>query len=335
MKSLQTEVNTLPLKGLKSLKLIFLLVGIAGFAYLLYSLNASAVYNDLCKLRWKFLIIMIPYAIVFVLDTFGWKYAIKNLTPKLKFSSLFAARMAGESINCLTPSAYLGGEPIKAYLLKTYNISMIDGMASVIISRTIMTLAQVVFVLIGVAMAFSRLNDTGSLWAVAGITLLVGIPVAGMMLASQKKGLCTASLNILRKLGIHIRFLEEKADKLKELDDTIAEFYRTNKKGFYLCFLFYFVGWLAGVIEVYLILKFIGVSIDFTGVFIIEALFTVARSVASFIPGSLGGQEGGVILTFLALSLTAQTAMSFCIIRRIREAIWVGAGLAVLAKWQA
>src|SRR3989338_7719195 len=227
---------------------------------------------------WKFLIILIPYTIVFVLDTMGWRYALKDLTPDLKFLGLFAARMAGESINCLTPSAYLGGEPLKAYLLKTYNVSTIDGMASVVISRTIMTLAQVVFVLIGVALAFSR---------------------------------------------------------LKELDDTIAEFYSTNRRGFYLCFLFYFLGWLAGMLEVYLILNFLGVPIDLTSAFIIEALFTVARSASSFIPGSLGGQEGGVLLVFLALSLTAQVSMSFCIIRRIREALWVGAGLVVLAKWQA
>jgi uncharacterized protein (TIRG00374 family) len=156
-----------------------------------------------------------------------------------------------------------------------------------------------------------------------------------MIIYSHKTGLFTACLNVLRKFRIHISYLEENAEKLKELDETISEFYCTNKKGFYLCFLFYFLGWLAGVIEVYLILKFLGVSIDITGVFIIEALFTVARSLASFIPGSIGGQEGGVILIFLALSLTAQVALSFCIIRRIREALWVGTGLAVLAKWQA
>lgn len=336
MKSIPAEVNPFPAKGFQNLKLALLLMGLAGFAFLLYKLDASAVYADIRMLgMWKFLIILIPYTIVFVLDTLGWRYALKDLTPDLKFLGLFAARMAGESINCLTPSAYLGGEPLKAYLLKTYNVSTIDGMASVVISRTIMTLAQVVFVLIGVALAFSRLKDTNSLLAITVLTLLLGIPLTGMIIVSRKKGLFTATLNLLRRFGIHIRFLEKRADKLKELDDTIAEFYSTNRRGFYLCFLFYFLGWLAGMLEVYLILNFLGVPIDLTNAFIIEALFTVARSASSFIPGSLGGQEGGVLLVFLALSLTAQVSMSFCIIRRIREALWVGAGLVVLAKWQA
>ncbi|MFN3466785.1 MAG: lysylphosphatidylglycerol synthase transmembrane domain-containing protein, partial [Candidatus Brocadiales bacterium] len=290
MTSIPSEINPLHAKHLKNLKLVLLLVGLTGFAFLLYRLDATAVYDDISKLGWRFIPLLIPYMLVFALDTLGWRYALKNLTPDLKFLGLFAARMAGESINCLTPSAYLGGEPIKVYLLKTYNVSTVDGMASVVISRTIMTLAQVVFVLAGVALAFSRLKDTNSLLAITAITLLLGIPLTGMVLVSRKKGLFTATLNLLRKFKIHIRFLEDRTSKLKELDDTIAEFYSTNKRGFYLCFLFYFLGWLAGMIEVYLILQFLGVSIDLPVAFIIEALFTVARSVSSFIPGSLGGQ---------------------------------------------
>ncbi len=335
MKDDLSEIKLRSIEGLKNLKLILLLIGVSGFAFLLYSLDASAVYTSIFQLKWKFLLILIPYTLVFVLDTLGWKYALKNLTPNLKFVGLFTARMAGESINCLTPSAYLGGEPIKAYLLSTYNISIVDGMASVVISRTIMTVAQVLFVLMGVCLALFKLKNTFSLLAVGTITLFLGIPLIGIIFVSQKVGLFMTTLNLLRRFKINIRFLEERADKLKELDDTISEFYSSNKRGFYLCFLFYFLGWLAGVIEVYLILKFLGVSMDFTGVFIIEALFTVARSVSSFIPGSLGGQEGGVVLIFLALSLTAQVGLSFCIIRRLREAIWIGAGLIVLAKWQA
>lgn len=335
MNTVQSELNPLSTKSARNLKLVLLLLGLIGFALLLYRLDAATVYADICRLKWKLLLVLIPYFIVFALDTLGWKYALKNLTPDLKFLGLFAARMAGESINCLTPSAYLGGEPIKAYLLKTYNISIVDGMASVVISRTIMTLAQVVFVLLGVALALSRLQDTGSLLAVATLTLFLGIPLTAMIMVSKKRGFFTATLNLLRRFKLHIKFLEESADKIKELDDTISEFYRTNKRGFYMCFLFYFLGWLAGMIEVYLILKFLGVPIDITNAFIIEALFTVARSVASFIPGSLGGQEGGVLLVFMALSLTAQVGLSFCIIRRLREVIWVGAGLVILAKWEA
>jgi uncharacterized protein (TIRG00374 family) len=208
-------------------------------------------------------------------------------------------------------------------------------MASVVISRTILALAQALFVFIGVMVALMRLQqDTRLLMTVALGTILFGIPLLYLISISKKKGMFTATYNLLKRFNIRIKFLEEKEKHLKELDDNISQFYRTNTKGFYLCFIYYFMGWLAGVIEVYLILTLIGVPIDPFGALIIEALFTIARTAASFIPASLGGQEGGVLLIFLTLGLTMQAAMSFSVIRRIREALWIGMGLWVLARWK-
>ncbi|MCQ4575448.1 MAG: flippase-like domain-containing protein [Candidatus Brocadiales bacterium] len=322
------------MKSLWKVKIVLLTVGLAGFGFLLYRLDAGAVYADISQLGWKFSFILLPYIFVFALDTTAWRYAFHNHNPKLSFVGLFGARMAGESINCITPSGYLGGEPVKAYLLKSYDVPLMDGMASVVISRTIMTVAQALFVLIGVAVALSRLQDTGLLLSVALGTILFGLPLVFLIIASKKKGLFTTVYNLLKRLNINIRFLDEREAHMKELDENIAKFYSTNTKGFYLCFAYYFVGWFAGVIEVYLILTLIGVPIDPLDALIIESLFTVARTAASFIPGSIGGQEGGVVLIFLALHLTMQAGMTFSVIRRIREALWIGLGLLVLARWE-
>ena len=51
------------------------------------------------------------------------------------------------------PAAYVGGEPLKAYLLKPYGVPMVEGMASVITAKTTMTLAQVLFILLGLGLA--------------------------------------------------------------------------------------------------------------------------------------------------------------------------------------
>ncbi len=324
----------MPMKSLWKVKIALLTLGLAGFAFLLYKLDARAVYRDISQLGWSFSFVLLPYILVFALDTAGWKYAFHDYMPRLSFLGLFAARMAGESINCITPSGYLGGEPVKAYLLKSYDVPLVDGMASVVISRTIMSIAQAMFVLIGIVVALSRLQDTGLLLSVALGTILFGLPLMVLISISKKKGLFTAFYNLLKRFNIRIRFLENSEASLKELDDNISQFYSTNKRGFYLCFLYYFLGWFAGVIEVYLILTLIGVPIDPLGALIIESLFTVARTAASFIPGSLGGQEGGVVLIFMALHLTMQAGMSFCVIRRIREALWIGTGLLLLAMWE-
>ena len=41
--------------------------------------------------------------------------------------------------------------------------------------------------------------------------------------------------------------------------------------------------------------------------------------------------EGGYVVTFAALGLGSTTAVSFSLVRRIREAVWVGLGLVAFA----
>ncbi|MBT6228083.1 MAG: TIGR00374 family protein, partial [Candidatus Scalindua sp.] len=93
-----------------------------------------------------------------------------------------------------------------------------------------------------------------------------------------------------------------------------------------------FLGYMAGMIEAFLILYFLDIPVDTVSIYIIESLATVAKGITSFIPGSVGGQEGGIIAIFVSLKLSAGVALTFGILRRFRELLWTGAGLLVLSK---
>jgi uncharacterized protein (TIRG00374 family) len=117
-----------------------------------------------------------------------------------------------------------------------------------------------------------------------------------------------------------------------ELDKNIYQFYSHNKKKAFYSFVYCFLGWMAGLIEVFLILYLLGIPVDTVSAYIIESLSTAARGVTSFIPGSVGGQEGGIIAIFVSLKLSASIALTFGILRRLRELIWTGAGLFIFSK---
>ncbi|MBT6050134.1 MAG: hypothetical protein HOG49_25340, partial [Candidatus Scalindua sp.] len=97
-------------------------------------------------------------------------------------------------------------------------------------------------------------------------------------------------------------------------------------------FVYCFLGYMAGMIEAFLILYFLDIPVDTVSIYIIESLATVAKGITSFIPGSVGGQEGGIIAIFVSLKLSAGVALTFGILRRFRELLWTGAGLLVLSK---
>jgi uncharacterized protein (TIRG00374 family) len=268
--------------------------------------------------------------LIFVIDTLGWKYSFKE--EKASFKDLLIIRLAGDSVNMIVPSANFAGEPTKAYFLKKHNVSMVDGMASVVISRTIMTIAQIIFVMIGVVFLLFRLNVSGSRLVSSIAIILLGIPIIMLIVFIQKHGLFAFLLKLLRKFRIRIRYIEEREDKLRELDENIYQFYSNNRKRALYTFAYFFLALLVGLLEVFLFLYLLNTPIDTVSAYIIESLSTAAKGVTSFIPGSVGGQEGGIIAIFVSLKLSASIALTFGILRRFRELIWTGAGLFVLSK---
>ena len=60
--------------------------------------------------------------------------------------------------------------------------------------------------------------------------------------------------------------------------------------------------------------------------------FGAAIRFATFlIPGSLGAMEGGYAAIFAALGLGSTTGLTFSLVRRVREAVWIALGLFVFA----
>ncbi|MCP4271364.1 MAG: hypothetical protein GY781_05275, partial [Gammaproteobacteria bacterium] len=106
----------------------------------------------------------------------------------------------GESVNLIVPSATFAGEPVKAYFLKRHNISMVDGMASVVISRAIMTITQIIFVMIGVVFLLYKLNVSGARLTSSIAIILLGIPIIIFIVFIQKHGLFSFLLKLLKML---------------------------------------------------------------------------------------------------------------------------------------
>ena len=88
---------------------------------------------------------------------------------------------------------------------------MVEGLASVVIAKTTMTIAEVVFILMGIALAFWTVGADGSSGqTVAAALVSVGflVLVTAAFVFVQQQGLFTWLLEFLRKIGMKIHYLE-------------------------------------------------------------------------------------------------------------------------------
>jgi glycosyltransferase 2 family protein len=314
---------------------LLLALGLFTLGFLVWHIGPERIFETAVQLGpGALLAILFPSLLMYLLEAYGWRITLGSTADEIPFWKIFAIRTAGEVVNMTTPTAYVGGEPLKAYLLKRHDIPMVEGLASVVIAKTIMTLAQVLFILVGIALAFWMLGAAGSSGQIAAAGLLTAalllFGVAAFIFV-QKRGLFIWLLRTVRRLGLRIPMLEAREEKLQSLDLTILNFYTQHRSAFYGSTGLYLLGWLAEALEVYVIIFYLEGSASMLSAISIGALSVFIKGGTFFIPGSLGAQDGGNLLLLKAFGYSDVTGITFALLRRFRELVWIGIGLVCLA----
>src|SRR5437867_8189315 len=155
--------------------------------------------------------------------------------------------------------------------------------------------------------------------------LLVELIGAGGFLIVQVAGLVSRGARRLARFGA-LRALAAAED----LDQTLQAFYRRRWRRFGVSVGFHLLGWFMGVVETWLFLRVLQVRASLATALVIETLGSAVRFATFFVPGSLGALEGANTAAFAALGLGAQAGLAFSLLRRLRQAVWIGLGGLVL-----
>ena len=319
-------------QAMRRLRLLGFLVGIALFIWILKNSDLAAVWRQVRAFHWRFGVVFLFYAVIFGLDTLGWRFAL-NLKNRSQVSwrDLFRTRLAGEAVNYLTPTATIGGEPVKAALLnKRHGIPLAEGMASVVVAKTTLAASMLLFVLVGLilAVATQPLNPELMRWVWVTGPVLVGL--MALFLFVQFAQPFHRGAGFLERF--FPRWFEKVTSQAKGWDEAVTGIYRDSPLAVIGSLTFHFLGWVAGVMEVYLILRFLQIPVSLGTAWSIEAVWVLLRSGAFLIPASLGASEGFILLICAGLGINAVSGLALGLIRRAREFLWMGWGLVEFAR---
>jgi uncharacterized protein (TIRG00374 family) len=312
---------------MRGIRLILLACGIGLLSALVIGIGPGAIASSFAKLSWRLLVIVwFPFVLVTVFDTLGWQFAFAR--DSVPFRMLLATRMAGEAFNATTPTASIGGEGVKAWLLREH-VSIDASLPSVIVAKTTLTIAQGLFLLLGIGVAASVLAPGSALVGVMQWMLVVEALAVGGFVLAQMTGMLTRAGRLLAWMGLLER--AGGAEMLGRLDRALSVFYRREPGRLLLSTGCHFVGWVFSAFETYVILYFLGAPVSLATAIVIEAFSTGVRFATFMVPAHFGVLEGGHVAAFLALGLEAATGLSFSLARRVREVAWVGLGVLMLA----
>lgn len=307
-------------------RFVLLTCGTALLVTLLWRIGPAAVLSAFEALSWRLpLLLCFPACVMISCDTLGWRFAFRR--DRVPFRALFTARLAGEAFNVATPTGSVGGEPVKAWLVRPY-VPLAESVPSVVIAKTTITIGQTLFLLVGTLVAWPLL-PAGSVLLHAMLWLLVleCLGTAGFV-AVQVLGTTGWMGRLLQRIGAFARV--DGGSTVGRIERAFMQFYRHEPRRLALSIGWHFAGWAVGVLETYLVLNALGLAVSLGTATMVDAFGAGVGFAAFLIPARLGAQEAGDVAVFVALGLGAPAGLAFTLFRRLREAAWAALGLVML-----
>lgn len=310
---------------------VLLILGMALFGWFVWQAGPEEIWRTCAGLGWYAPLVLIPYGLVYASDTLGWRFAfgLEAVRP-VPFLSLYRIRWCGEAVNNVVPSAYVGGEAVKVYLLRKLGVDPRDATASVIVGRTLQTLTQVIFIALGAAAFLSIARTSPAVRRGMMVVMAASTLAVVLLFWLQTHGLFAVVYSILDRLGIRFASTEANRSHLLEVDRQVVSFYRHERSRFLGSACGYLGGWLLDTTDILLVSWLVGMPISWPQALAIESFVGVAKILGIFVPGALGVQESGIVLVCRLAGLPDALGLAYAIIRRGREVAFASVGWLLL-----
>lgn len=330
---------------------LFFLLGVAAVVVMLFTFDVSFIelWQHLCHAGYWLIPIVGVWIIIYGINALSWQTIIRSKCKEVNVSfwRIYRLTITGYALNYATPVGGLGGEPYRIMELSK-DIGNQRATSSVILYAMMHFFAHFWYWFSSIFI-YLALAAVGDLPINTAIGTLLGIVIVFCLIAFYifSKGYRNGLVgNVIRWLGYipglkgwSVRFQQNHAEALHNIDEQIAALYAEDKRAFYRSLLLEYLSRVVQSSEVMFMLLLFGIDcgggfsgllITFLHSFLIVSFTTLFANLIGFLPMQLGVQEGGFVLSIAALGLSAALGIFVSIICRVREIIWIAIGMALM-----
>jgi len=309
----------------RSVALLFLLLGIAGFLWVLRDNDYRAVLHMVTMVGGGLAIIVAIRGIILAMGGFAWWRLLRSVSAS-PLAVMIGLRLIGEAINVLLPVAAVGGDLERALLLKSRGVDGGAAAASTLADLLLQAAAQALFMLIGVVLSLQLAGAAGlTLWAAGGVSV-AALALGGFYVAQRYGGARLVERGIAWSAR---RWQAATTGNAIRLDEPLRAIY-ADRRAVGAALSLHELGWLLGAFETWMALRLMGMPVSASAALILESLSRGLRAAAFPVPSGLGVQEGGYIAIGAVLGIPPETALALSLVKRAPD---LAIGLPGLLAW--
>ncbi len=322
------------------LVLFFSLLGILIFIFVIKQVGWRSVWGALSLLSfWELITVLVVGLAGFLFSVLRWREILESqYNKKVPFSLLFRAHTVGFSLGYLTPSAYFGGEPLKAIILKEEtDIDWERNIFSVIVDRVLELIINALVVLVGIVYLFVFFDF--SFWIsltliaiLVFVIFLIGFFLYRSIDFKEKPSHGFFTVFIKSFWPKKVKRIGGVVENIEKIDSRIIYFFSHQVKYLTISIVYGLISRGLSIFSSWLIIFFIGVHITILQLFGFIALTAVVYFLP--IPGGLGAHEASQAVIFSAFGLGDYMGIAFSLVLRVIFLLASAIGLIILLYTQ-
>jgi len=291
-------------------------------------------------------LIALPALVELTLECVGWKRVFESLGQAVAIRSLLRVRLMTEAVAQTLPLGVIWAESLKPMLLGRHaGMPASRAVAGLFARKYLLIGSQATYVALLSALGFATLvrlscSLTGhgafawGAFAVSGLLCLTALVLCGTFACGRAAERLLVLLRRIPNARLQ-RGLLRREGSFTGTDQLTARYFElgftraTLAPGvFFLC------GWLCESLESFLILRLLGVQLDFFEAASVEVCLSFLKNVLFVLPAGIGVQDIGYVSCLSALGVpdALTVGAAFSALKRGKELFWAAVGYALLAS---
>ena len=303
------------------------LLGVSLLVYTVFRIGPGAVWKQVQAVGWGLALIIILGGFSQLIKTCAWRQNFACDISALSWSRSLGAQLASDAVGQLGFAGKLFGEGLRISMLGSA-VPLANGISSSAIDGGLHAFTAVVVTVFGITatLLLAPLDGRWRIYALLLAAVLIAIVAISAVAVARGWQLMGNAARTIGRLPRLNRLISDKLSVIDSAEHNLLSFCREEPVAFFASLILNFLWHAMAVLEVYLILRFMGAHVGVAGAFAMEGLTKVINLVGALSPGNLGTYEGGNMLIANLFGVTGSAGLTLALCRRARAIFWAAVG---------
>ncbi len=311
-----------------SLRFFAALLGLGLLGYLVFRTGPGAVWKQLQMVGWGLALVILLGGLAQLAKTYAWRQAFTCDISGLSWFRSFVAQLISDGIGQFGVAGKVVGEGTRISLLGRA-VPVSNALSAGAIDGGLHMFTAVLVTVSGITatLLLAPLSGTWRMYAALLVALLISAVILAAVSVRNRWQLVAHATRAIGRLPRLHTWVSGKQPIIDSAEDNLLSFRDEAPAAFWATLMFNLLWHMLAVLEVYIILRFMGARIAIGGAFIVEALTKVINLVGALNPGNFGTYEGGNMLIAKIFGVTGTAGLTLALCRRARTVFWAGVGV--------